>query len=209
MTPAALGFRAHSGWAAAVAVAGPPQSSVVMDRRRIELVDKKTRDSVQPYHAAAEFEFREAEKWVKHCGDRAYFLARQAIEAFIHEVEERGYRVVACGIVLASGRPLPPLAGILASHALIHTAEGELFRSALAEAGKHSGLSVTGVKERELYTRGAAELGAEEDELRRRLSEMGRLLGPPWRQDEKASTLAGWLALAAVGNRESTRAERS
>lgn len=220
MTLAALGFRAHSGWAAAVAVAerftraasvvvppGVPTS--VIDRRRIELVDEKAPSSLQPYHAAAEMAFPEAEKWVKHCTDRTQFLARQAIAAFIHELEEKGYRVAACGIVLASGRALPPLAAILASHPLIHTAEGELFRNALSDAGKYCGLSVTGVKERELYTRGAAELGVEEDELRRRLAEMGRLLGPPWRQDEKSSTIAGWLALAAAGHRQSNRAERA
>jgi len=198
MTPAALGFRAHSGWAAAVAVAGPPRSSVVIERKRIELVDKKTPDSVQPYHAAAKLELAEAQKWVKHCDGRAQFLARQAMQAFIRDLEQKGYRVVACGVVLASGRPLPSLAAILASHALIHTAEGELFRNALAEAGKHCGLNVTGVKERELYARGAAELHVEEDELRRRLAEIGRLLGPPWRQDEKSSTLAGWLALRSA-----------
>jgi hypothetical protein len=217
MTSAALGFRTHSGWTAAVAVAGPPQSSVVpagvptrvVDRRRIELVDEKTPDSVQPYHAAAEMEFQEAEKWVKRCTDRTHFLARQAIEAFIQELDKKGYRVVAYGVVLASGRALPPLAAILGSHPLIHTAEGELFRNALSDAGKYCGLSVTGVKERELYTRGAAELGVKEDELRHRLTEMGRLFGPPWRQDEKSSTLAAWLALAAAGHRQSNPVERA
>jgi hypothetical protein len=208
ITPVALGFRAHSGWTAGIAVAGPPQSSVVIDRRRIELVDEKTSRSLQPYHAAAEMEFQEAEKWVKHCIDRTQTLARQAVQAFIRELEGKDYRVVACGVVLASGRALPPLATILASHPLIHTAEGELFRNALSGAGKDHGLPVTGVKERELYTRGAAELGVDEDELRRRLMEMGRLLGPPWRQDEKSSTVAAWLALAAAQS-EISRAHRA
>jgi len=200
--PAALGFRAHSGWAAAVAVTGPPMSPVVIDRRRIELVDKKTQDALQPYHAAAEMKPAEAEKWVKHSIDRTQALARQAVQALIGELGKKGHRVVACGVVLASGRPLPPLESILASHPLIHTAEGELFRNALSDAGAHCGLAVTGVKERELYPRGAAELGIAEDELRRRLVEFGRLLGPPWRQDEKSSTVVAWLALAATGERE-------
>ena len=37
--PAALGLRAHSGWAALVAVGGGPASPQVLDRRRIEMAD--------------------------------------------------------------------------------------------------------------------------------------------------------------------------
>ena len=39
MTHAALGLRAHSGWAALVAVAGTRGAPAVIDRRRIELAD--------------------------------------------------------------------------------------------------------------------------------------------------------------------------
>ena len=52
-TPVALGFRAHSGWAALVAVAGsprpacPPIEPLVIDRRRIELA--RAGVPVQPY----------------------------------------------------------------------------------------------------------------------------------------------------------------
>ena len=100
------------------------------------------------------------------------------------------------GILLASGRPLPGLAATLASHALIHTAEGELFREALAQASESAGLTVLGVREREAYERGAAALRLASDKLRLRLSEMGRAVGAPWTQDEKLAALAAWLVLA-------------
>jgi hypothetical protein len=48
--PAALGLRAHSGWAALVAVGGGPASPEVLDRRRIEMADDP--EAKQPYHAA-------------------------------------------------------------------------------------------------------------------------------------------------------------
>ena len=207
MTSVALGFRAHSGWTAAVAVAGSYPSGTVIDRRRIELVDERTSRSLQPYHAAAEMKFVEAEKWVKRCIDRTQALAHQAVRALIDELGKKGHRVVACGVVLASGRALPPLETILAAHPLIHTAEGELFRNALSSAGKQCGVAVTGVKERELYARASAELGVQEDELRRRLADLGKALGPPWRQDEKSATLAAWLALAAA--ERNLRADRA
>src|SRR5579864_4644638 len=94
-----------------------------------------------------------------------------------------GYEVVGCGILVSSGRPSSTLAATLASHAQIHTAEGELFRDAIARAGEYHGLRITKVKERDLYARAAAELGVLENELPQRLTELGRPLGPPWRQD--------------------------
>lgn len=205
MTRAAFGFRAHSGWAAVVAVANPPQSRavlaepVVVDRRRIELVDAGVPGSVQPYHAAAEMDPQRAEEWVKRCRERARLLAQRALDVLIGDL--KSYHVVACGILLASGRPLPDLAATLASHALIHTAKGELFRDALRRASGQWGLPVTGVKEREVYTRCADEFGMKVDTLGHRVTEMGRAVGSPWRQDEKLAALAGWLALAAEPQR--------
>lgn len=103
--------------------------------------------------------------------------------------------MAACGLLLASGRPLPALEKVLASHALIHTAEGELFREALRAASRECGLPLAAVRERDLFARGAADLGIPET-----LAEMGRALGPPWRQDEKFAAIAAWLALKAAEN---------
>ncbi len=36
------------------------------------------------------------------------------------------------------------------------------------------------------------------EELRCRVNDMGRTLGPPWRQDEKSAALVGWLALLST-----------
>ncbi len=198
---AALGFRAHSGWAVLVAVAGPLRSPVVIDRQRIELVDPRVPGSKQPYHAAQRLDLKEAEKLIKRSRDGAKLLARQAVRAVITDLQAKGHDVVGGGIVLASGQPIPALAETLASHARIHTAEGELFRSALIRASEQCHLPVAGVRERELFARGATELRIPAGELRRRVAEMGRSLGPPWRQDEKHATLVAWLALKAASRR--------
>ena len=201
MLGAALGFRAHSGWAAVVAVCGPLRAPAVVDRRRIELADPRIQGSVQPYHAVEEWELKKAEKFLKRCADRTRHLAQQALRAVIEELRKKGQDVVGCGLLLSSARPLPNLAATLASHALIHTAEGEFYRDALARAGEHFRMPVMGVKERELFARGAADLGVAAGELERRVGEMGRAIGPPWRQDEKYAALAAWLALAAAPKR--------
>lgn len=196
---AALGFRAHSGWAAMVVVAGLPRSPAVIDRRRIELT--KSGIPRQPYHAAEGMELKAAEKFLRRCTNTAKLLARQAVRAAIDDLRKKGYAVAGSGILLASGRPTTTLAATLASHALIHTAEGELFREALIHASEHFDLPVTKVKERELYDQGATELGIPVEKLRARLNELGKPLGPPWRQDEKLAALAGWLRLAATSGR--------
>jgi hypothetical protein len=193
---AAVGFRAHSGWAAAVAVAGPANAPTAIARRRIEMVDQGVPGAAQPYHAAAGLNIRDAERIVTNCAARAALLAQRALAAMVEELLGAGYAVTGCGLLLASGRPLPALESILASHPLIHTAEGELFREALRAASRECGVPMAVVKERELFTRGTSELGIPEDALQRRLSEMGRAMGSPWRQDEKYAAMAGWLALA-------------
>ena len=196
---AALGFRAHSGWAAAVAICVPLDAPTVIDRRRIELVKADDPHGKQPYHAAAELELKHAEKLLAQCVKNSTLIARRGLRALVADLRKSGYGVCACGVLQGSGRPLPELTKILASHPLLHTAEGVLFRDVLARASDHCGISVTAVRERELFLQGAARLHLSPSELQRRLAEMGKPLGPPWGQDQKFAALVGWLALAASG----------
>lgn len=194
----ALGLRSHSGWAALVAVAGTLRCPAVLVRRRIELADASFPGSKQPYHAAEGEKLPNAEKIVSRCAGDARRLAGKAFGEILAELERSGHRIAACGLLLASGRPLPALEAILASHALIHTADGELFRDALAAAAQERGLAVTRVREKEISSRAAAALRIPEDEIPGRLKDIGRPLGAPWTQDEKLAALAAWTALAAA-----------
>jgi hypothetical protein len=183
MIPAALGLRTHSGWAALVAVTGPPQDSEILERKRIELIADGF--PAQPYHAAERLPFAEAEALIHRSLEQAKRLALEALQPMI---AQHKYEVTACGILFASGRPLPNLASTLASHALIHTAEGEHYRAALIHAAEHCGLRVTRVKEKDALANTVP--GLQKD-----LARLGREIGPPWRQDEKLATVAAWLAL--------------
>jgi hypothetical protein len=198
MTHAALGLRSHSGWAVAVVVAGPPDAPSVIERRTIEIADLATEGSRQPYHAAARLDLKKAEEFVKRCAESATRLAEGAVRTLINNLRENGCEVLSSGVLLGSGRPAPALAATLASHALIHTAEGDLFRRALTQAIERCGMPLTAVPERELWARGALNLHMTLEELQRAIAGMGRAIGPPWRQDEKHAALVGWLALAAL-----------
>src|SRR5882724_6112161 len=103
--PAALGFRSHSGWTAMVAVGGPVSSPVILDRRRVELIEAKI--PRQPYHASEELALSKAEKIIAHSLETATHLAGKVIEAAVDNLQQRGYKVVTCGLLLASGRSLP------------------------------------------------------------------------------------------------------
>jgi hypothetical protein len=196
MRLASLGFRAHSGWSAVVAVAGPHTAPILLERTRIELADAAIHGSKQPFHAAEELPLPAAEALVRRCEQRTLEMAREGLEAMLQRLGKRGFRASVCGLLQASGRPIPELPAILSSHAMIHTAEGEFFRNALGNAAENLGLAVSRVKERDLMERCEAALGVPANELQVTVNEMGRAFGRPWRQDEKFSTLAAWLALA-------------
>src|SRR5580700_11901804 len=155
MKSAALGFRAHSGWTALVALTISKGSPCVLARQRIHLVETFTYRFRQPYHTAKTMPLDEGRAFISHVQTEARSLAHHAIRELQKNLHAQGYRLTRCGLVLASGRPLPNLPGILASHALIHTADGELFREALLYAGARCGLGSAAVKQKELLSEAA------------------------------------------------------
>jgi hypothetical protein len=195
MNRATMGIRAHSGWAAVVVVGGTERKPRVMDRRRIVIADAAIPGSKQPFHAAEMMEEERAAAHIARCRDSTWMLAREALRAVIEEMRAKGHEVARCGLLLASGRPVGTLAEALASHSMLHTAEGQFFRDALRDASEHFGVSVMGVREKELFARAAEILRLGEAELRRRIGAMGKTIGPPWSQDEKLAALVGWIAL--------------
>jgi hypothetical protein len=193
---AALGFRAHSGWAAAVALGGSPRSPEVLDRRRIALIESGSPGGVQPYHVARTMDLPKAEEFIKGVIAAIDRSALIAVKDLGEAINGMGRQITCCGIVLASGRALPSLEATLRSHAMVHTAEGELYRAAIAKAAKTLSWRCVRIPERDLYKLAAKRLRIPEPKLRLRITEMGRAVGSPWRADEKCSTLVAWLALA-------------
>ncbi len=193
---AGLGFRVHSGWAAVVALAGSAKSPTVVLRKTVVIADPAISGSKQPYHAAQKLALKQAETLVRRCTASTRALARRAVRGIVAELRGKGLQPGGACVLLSAGGQAGPLAAILASHPRIHTAEGEFFREALRRACRRCRVKVTGVKEREILAQAAAALRLQAKTLRRRAGQMGRDLGPPWRQDEKLAALAGWLMLA-------------
>ena len=191
MKRAALGFHMHSGWGVLVAVSQDANAVTLLDRRRIVVADPGVHGAIQPYHFAAQLKPPEQERHLAHCAASSCQLAATAIAEVIRTLDERHYRIVGAAILLASGRPLPPLAKILGAHPLIHTAEGEFFRQAVREACESLQIPVTAIRAREL------DAGMNKpSELQRSIAGLGRTVGPPWTKDHKTAALAAALLLA-------------
>jgi hypothetical protein len=193
---AALGFRAHSGWAALVALTGTTAAPAVILRRRLVIADPSISGSKQPFHAAEPMPFEDAGSYIRRCTESTRSLAEAGLRDVVAELSGMGLQVAGTCVLMGSGRPTGDLAKILSAHPLIHTAEGEFFRDALKHACESGGLKFSGVKERELVSHAAGVLGIPVAELERRATELGKGIGPPWTQDQKLSAIAAWLVLA-------------
>jgi len=199
MKNATVGFRVHSGWSAVVAVFVEKGNPVVLHRERLQLVEEFSYRFRQPYHTGERMELPEAREFIAGVREKGRELADRAIRTLKVDLEGRGYQLRRGALLLASGRPLPELEKILASHALIHTADGELFRECLLHASERCGLEVIPLRERELLEQATKTLHVPRPGLLRRVTELGRPFGSPWTQDEKFATLAAWLAACASG----------
>ena len=196
MQTAVLGFRVHSGWAAAVVLCGPIDEPVVVDRRKIQMVKIFSYTFRQPYHAAERMPRQDATKFIRGVQSEAKRLALSALRSLRADLAGGDFKIVRAALLLASGHELPALEQIVASHALIHTADGELFRDSLRAACAQLNLPVQGIREKELFETASKTLGIQPAILKRRIAALGKSLGPPWSQDEKFAALAAWLSLS-------------
>jgi len=199
MKNAAIGVRMHSGWGAVVCISGSSAVPEIVDRRRIVIIDPAMEGAKQPYHFVENLVIEEAERHIQKCAAVSQALALKAIGEMLNAVSARNYRVVGCAMLLASGRALPPLLKILASHALVHTAEGEFFRKVVREACERCRIPVVCFRERELDERAKATFGGAAAGIQRRILDLRKIVGSPWTQDEKTAALAALILCETNG----------
>src|SRR5277367_1882285 len=137
---AAIGFSPHSGWAVMIALALTPSGPCVLARSRVQLIDDHDPDSKQPYHAVEFLCVEEATGRLAGYMEAARNLAYAAIRRQTEDLNSRGFAVERAGIIESAGRKPSLLSSILASHALIHAADGDHFRNALWAAAEQCGL---------------------------------------------------------------------
>ncbi len=192
----ALGLKAHSGWAALVALGTGEGELRVVDRRRIELVEEA--DALwakQPYHAAERLKPDEAREVVKRGVEAARRLALREIQAAVRRAREAEHEIVACAVLV--GEPMPDWSvdEILAVHFRMHKAEGVLFRDALIRAVDACGFKPIAIPEKLLTEHAERVLSTPMSALMKRIATLGKPVGSPWGKDQKDAALAAMIAL--------------
>lgn len=189
----AFGLKAHSGWAALVAVGKRDGEFVVVDRSRVELVDEEW--AKQPYHAAEDLEVKAARELVKRGVEAARRIAFREMRAAVKREQEKKNEVTACAVLVGGSMPNWTTDEILAVHFRMHKAEGVLFRDVLVRAAEKCGLKSVAVPEKLLTKHSAKVLATPASGLVKKIAALGKSVGPPWGKDQKDAALAAMVAL--------------
>jgi hypothetical protein len=195
----AFGFKAHSGWAALVVVGQSNSDTVIVDRRRIELVEHAW--AKQPYHAAEGLKSDVARDLVKRGIKEAERNALREIRAAIKRETARGNEVAACAVLVGSPMPDWSVDEILAVHFRMHKAEGVLFRDVLLRAGESCGIVVVPIPEKSLSEYAKQALDSPASTLVNKIALLGKSVGPPWGKDQKDAALSALVALQGCPKR--------
>ena len=189
---AVLGFRPHTYWTAAVALAGHPNAPRVVARRRIVFAAGLERFV---YHQAAALEPAKAHALIAEVRTATQANAAREVARFIADLRRDGVEVRLAVVPGGTARPAPSLEDILRVHARIHAAEGDFYRDVVASACAGLGLEVHRVVEHDLSALLSEVLRVDGATLETRLKAMGAALGPPWNEDYRLATQAAWLHL--------------
>ncbi|HMI92907.1 MAG TPA: hypothetical protein VK509_16140 [Polyangiales bacterium] len=192
----ALGFVTHTGRAAVLALAGPLDAPEVLAKARIDVAT--TFDEGAVFHVGQELPIAEARALIERSELRFIERARTQLAAFTAPL---GAKLVGAGMVAPETKTLPPIEKILKSHALVHAAEGELYRRVFVEAAAAVAKRPTRVPADQLAKRVATALELTAAKLDARLAALGKVSGKPWAADQKQAALVAWLTLLGTRRR--------
>ncbi len=195
MEPLTVGISQHNGWAVCVAVAGRAGAPVVVDRRRIELIEEGLPN--QPYHhETLALDTTRAEEMVRAVRKSAAQCAARALRSLRGSLLETVGEVVAMAMRRA---PLPRLpetvAEVHASYQVMVRADAMIYYEALSQAAASLDVGVELIPRGEERRRAAETLGIEEDRLDRWLADLRGSLGPPWQRDHQEAAARAIIAL--------------
>lgn len=189
---AVLGFRPHTYWTAVVALAGPLEAPQVLERRRIVFATGAERFV---YHQAEALDLRSAETLLDAVRRATEANAAREIGQLVADLQRDGVTVRRAVTAAATARLADSLAGILASHAQMHAAEGSFYREVVAQACAGLGLQVHRIAEGDMPRQVCALLHVDSAALEAQLKAIGVALGPPWSEDYRLAAVAAWTQL--------------
>jgi hypothetical protein len=182
--PLVVGVADHNGWAVLVAAAAVDGEPAVVDRRRVELIEKGVPS--QPYHhETLGLPDSESERLLRRVRRSIAACTAQAFDRLSAELWPR-YHVSSIAI------RQPPLDSLPATvrevHASYHTlcrADGMLYHSAICTAARERDWTLVFHRRGEELARAAEVLQADPPEVERFLKDLGRTLKPPWTAEHR------------------------
>ena len=192
---AVLGVADHSGWAVCVTVAASRGVPVIVDRRRIELIEPGVPS--QPYHhETVRMPRPEAEQLVIRVRESVMKTTLACVTGLRNELQSQ-YSIAAMTL------RIPPLSYVPvtvedahASYNVMCRADGMMYHDALCKAAGTLNLAVELQPRGEEVARAAGRLGVSGDEVEQFVRAAGGSLGPPWQKEHRQAAAAAMAALA-------------
>jgi hypothetical protein len=192
MSEYSVGIEDHYAWANLVSVTISGDEVIVLDKRRVELLDSQLPAS--PYHHdTLQMPLSAAEKIVREVQSSANQRAQLALSSLIGELAPAKCRRIAIRVP-----PLPKLPGTVAEvHAstwITNRADGMIYHQALTQAAAELNLRIVYFEKDTVLELAAQARGKTASELARQLKAFRTTLGPPWRQGHVLACAGALLA---------------
>jgi hypothetical protein len=180
MSEYSIGIEDHYAWANLVSVTTSGPNEILLDKRRVELLDRQL--AASPYHHdTLQMPRSGAEKLVRDVKTSANRRATSALSSLIAELAPAQCRGIAIRVP-----PLPDLPATVAEvHAnawIMNRADGMIYHQALTRAAAQLHLKVFYFEKDDVLELAAQARGKTARELERQLKAFGTTLGPPWRK---------------------------
>jgi hypothetical protein len=178
-----IGVKTRTGRATAVVLSEPATSPQFVCREELALSDKAVPATMQPYHEVMELPWSESMVAVRPTIAAIEKIAAASLRKLIAALESRGFRVACVALVGPADRKLERIGN---PHIRAHAAEGVLFRAVVESAAKANRV------EWKAFVDPARELSAPQ---KKKIDDMKKIAGAPWRGEEKTAAMAAWAAL--------------
>ena len=197
MSEYSIGVEDHYAWANLVSVTTSGPHEILLDKRRVELLDQQL--TASPYHhETLQLPLSGAEKLVRDVKTSASRRAKAALSSLIGELAPAKCRGIAIRVP-----PLPDLPATVAeAHAntwVRNRADGMIYHQALTKAAAQLNLRVFYFEKDNVLELAAQARGKTTRDLERQLKALGSTVGPPWRKGHVVACAGAIVAhLSAV-----------
>jgi hypothetical protein len=187
-----IGIEDHYAWANLVSVTTAGATEILLDRRRVQLLDQQL--TASPYHhETRRMPPSRAEKLVREVRTSANTRAHSALSSLIEELAPATCRGIAIRVP-----PLPDLPATVAEvHAnswIMNRADGMIYHHALTQAAAQLNLRVFYFEKDTVLERAAQARRTTARDLERQLKAIGTTVGPPWRKGHVIACAGAILA---------------